>query len=296
MSIQLTKKERKKIQAYAYTLSWRINHGSMEQCTTMAEHIKAMDDLGWWEYAIEKKADGLGSQYHLHMELVFLSLKIRDSVKTNIFRNGKSIGLKENPDAKITKVSVELNRAFDEHWIENYCLGKEFEEAVKHDIKCEFPESLRSHFPSKSEQEEAQAIANAVDEKYEKLAIEFRNWCVPTQQNNANMDQNEISVIKVNYHYDRYTDGKINLTQLIKFFLFEFMVGRKKMMIPSERKKLVQMRQMLEFYLSKEEGKDYSDWFCTKEEVANFPENIQRWKEKKDKETDEFIKQYLDSD
>lgn len=288
MSILQSKAERTQVSAKAFTLTWNINHGKMVQCTTLVEHILAMDGLLHWEYAIEEKPDGLGKKYHLHMFMLFAEDKLRDSLKKNILRRGQSIGKKDDPTAKITAVSVELKRAFDEHWLTGYCHGKECPEVVKSDVSGPFNEEWRIHFPSEQEQKEFQQVAHSTDEVMEKLAIEFDKWCMPPE------DQNKM-VYLANGSFDDYQEGKINLTELCSIFLYDMMVKKQKMKVLCEKRKLVHLRQMFEFYLSHREGKKgYWKWFMTQDELEHTPSNIKKKNELKAKETDEFIKRMLE--
>jgi len=288
MSIIQSKAERTQISAKAFTLTWNINHGTMVQCATLVEHIQAMDGLLHWEYAIEEKPDGLGKKYHLHMFMLFSQDKIRDSLKKNILRRGQSIGKKDDPTAKITAVSVELKRAFDEHWLTGYCHGKECPEVVKADVSGPFNEEWRIHFPSQAEQKEFQQVAHSTDEVMEKLAIEFDKWCMPPE------DQDKM-VYLANGSYDDYQEGKINLTELCSIFLYDMMVKKQKMKVPNERRKLVHLRQMFEYYLSNREGKfGYWKWFMTQNELEATPSAIKKKNELKAKETNDFIKSILE--
>jgi len=258
------------------------------QCTTLAEPFQAIDGLLQWEYAIEEKPDGLGKKFHLHMFMLFAEDKVRDSLKRNILRKGQALGKAADPTAKITAVSVELKRAFDENWLTGYCHGKECPEVVKDAISGPFNEEWRKHFPSQEEQKEFQQIAHSADEVYEKLAIEFEKWCMPPE------DQDKM-VFLANGHYDDYQEGKINLTELCSIFLFDMMVKKKKMKVLCEKRKLVNLRQMLEFYLSDREGKfGYWKWFMTKDDLEHTPESIKKKQEQKAKETDDFIKSILE--
>lgn len=282
MSIIQSKAERTQVSAKAFTLTWNINHGTLVQCLTLVEHIQAIDNLLHWEYAVEEKPDGLGKKYHLHMFMLFAEDKIRDSLKRNILRRGQAIGKSADPTAKITAVSVELKRAFDEHWLTGYCHGKECPEVVKNDVSGPFNEEWRIHFPSAEEQKEFQQIAHSTDEVMEKLAIEFDKWCSMTEPH-------------LNGSYDQYQDGEINLTELCSIFLYEMMVRKQKMKVPNEKRKLVHLRQMLEFYLSHREGKfGYWKWFMTQDELEHTPSAIRKKNELKAKETDDFIKTILE--
>ena len=282
MSIIQSKAERTQVSAKAFTLTWNINHGTLVQCLTLVEHIQAIDNLLHWEYAVEEKPDGLGKKYHLHMFMLFAEDKIRDSLKRNILRRGQAIGKSADPTAKITAVSVELKRAFDEHWLTGYCHGKECPEVVKADVSGPFNEEWRIHFPSQEEQKEFQQVAHSSDEVMEKLAIEFDKWCSMAEP-------------YVNGSYNDYQEGKINLTELCSIFLYEMMVKKQKMKVPCEKRKLVYLRQMLEFYLSHREGKkDYWKWFMTQDELEHTPSAIRKKNELKAKETDDFIKSMLE--
>ena len=93
----------------------------------------------------------------------------------------------------------------------------------------------------------------------EKLAIEFDKWCSMTEP-------------FVNGSYSEYQEGEINLTELCSIFLYDMMVKKQKMKVSCEKRKLVHLRQMFEFYLSHREGKKgYWKWFMTQDELEHTP-------------------------
>ena len=75
-------------------------------------------------------------------------------------------------------------------------------------------------------------------------------------------------------------------------------VDDRRMILPTTRRAMVDLRQMLCVYLAKAEGcrNKYKKWWCTSAELENTPKAVRERNEKKNRETDEFIKQYLDSD
>lgn len=282
MSIVLSKQERRAITAHAYTLTWRINHGSRAQCSQVCEHVQLMDDIIWYQYAVEEKPDKLGKQYHLHMEFIFRHEKVRDSVQRNILRFGKALGLKEDKHAKITAVSTELNRAFDEHWIDNYCHGKEINEVIDHGVSASFTDDLKQYFPSVDEQLEFQTIANAADEGYARLAIEFEKWRKEDSPTGGYLAQEE------------YATGDINLTELCSKFLFCTMFLKRQMKNLNERRKYHQLRQCFEIYISTEEDTkcEYWKWFMTERELEHTPKAVKKYKQMKEDELNRFTKSY----
>lgn len=296
MSIVMTKKERKEQKCRAYNLTWNIDHGTMAQCSTMVAHIQAMKHLQWWEYAIEQKADGIGTKYHLHMEVLFEEEVIRSSLMRNILRKGREIAEEADPKAKVTGDSRKIKMPFDECWVANYCCGKTTiegktcEEVVKTEVSGPFKEEWRDVFPSKEVQEERQAIESSADEGMEKLAIEFRHWC-----EKGDVEKN----IPFNGLYLQYEEGETNLEELCCAFLKDMMFVDKKMKVLKEKRQLVNLKQMFEAYVAHGMGKNtskYNDWFATQREIDDRPANRRRRLEEKNRETNEFIKQYVDSD
>lgn len=292
-SIKKTKKEQP---AHAFNISWRINHGTVDNCLQMIAHIKAMDDLVWWEWAIEKKPDKVGQQYHLHMSTLFTVARLRTSLARNICRHGQGLGKKDDPKANITSASTELTRAYDELWIQEYCHGKEFDEcACADESHDEFPEEFRSLYPSNEEQEEFKQIKASVDKGYEELAIEFDKWCHMKHDVQASLYDRLGGSNVINKYYDEYQDKEINLAELVAHFLHEMRTTHKRLMVPSEKRKLVYERQMFEYYVATRYGEtDYWRWYLTKEEIGNTPSERKKERLRKLKETDEFIKSMQD--
>jgi len=289
MSIIQSKAERTQVCGKAFTLTWNINHGTVVQCTTLAEHIQAIDGLLQWEYAIEEKPDGLGKKYHLHMFILFGEDKVRDSLKRNILRRGQAIGKSADPTAKITAVSVELKRAFDENWLTGYCHGKECPEVVKADISGPFKEEWRIHFPSQEEQQEFQKVANSADELYEKLAIEFKHWCEIGD---------EAKGIPFNGDYASYQEGKTNLEELVCAFLDDMMFKHKRMKVINDKRRLVMLKQSLESYVAVDLGVSrtkYRKWFATQAEIEARPSSIKKKQELQAIEDDILINSVLNS-
>lgn len=290
MSIVMTKKERKEMKSRAYNLTWNIDHGTMAQCSTMLTHIQAMKHLQWWEYAIERKADGLGSKYHLHMEVLFSEDVIRSTLMRNLLRKGREIAEEADPNAKTTGNSRKVKMPFDECWVAEYCCGKECEEVVKTEVSGPFKEEWRDVFPSKEEQQERQQIASSADEGMEKLSIEFQHWC---EKGDAEKG------IPFNGLYLQYQEGETNLEELCCAFLKDMMFVDKKMKVLKEKRQLVNLKQMFEAYVAhgmKKNTSKYNDWFATQKEIDDRPANVRARMEEKNRETDEFIKQYLDSE
>lgn len=289
MSIIMTKKERKSIKAKAFNITWNIDHGTVVQCSTMAEHILAMKNVLWWEYAIEKKPDGLGSKYHLHMEVLFSEDVIMDSLAKNVLRTGRAIGEKADPDMKITGDSRKVKRAFDEEWVANYCHGKECEEVVKCDVAGPFKAEWKDFFPTQEEQDEFQRISNSADEQYEKLAVEFTKWCERGDSEKG---------IPFNGDYIAYQDGEANLEELVCAFLDDMMFVSKRMKVLSEKKKLLNLKQMVESYVASNLGesrKKYRRWFASKAEIEMRPSSIKKKNEQQRIEDDILINSVLNS-
>lgn len=289
MSIIQSKAERTQVSAKAFTLTWNINHGTVVQCATLVEHIQAIDNLLFWEYAVEEKPDGLGKKYHLHMFMLFAEDKVRDSLKRNILRRGQAIGKSADPTAKITAVSVELKRAFDEHWLTGYCHGKECPEVVKADVSGPFKEEWRIHFPSQEEQEEFQKVANSADEQYEKLAIEFKHWCEAG---------NEDEGIPFNGEYTAFQEGETNLEELVCAFLDDMMFKLKRMKVICDKRRLVMLKQSLESYVAVDLGVSrtkYRKWFATQAEIEARPSSIRKKNEQQAREDNILINSVLNS-
>lgn len=271
-------------------MSWRINHGTMDQCDTILKHIQAMNHLLWWEYAIEKKPDGLGEQYHLHMEMLFEKELLKSSLARNICRNGQAIGKSADPNAKITGRSTDLRFAFDEHWIEGYCHGKEgsFDECVKADVSGPFKEEWRKFFPTEEQQQKFQRIAHSADEQMETIAIEFENWC----------EEGDGVETPFNGDYLSYTEGRTNLEELVCAFLDVMMFERKRMKVLTEKRKLVNLKQMVESYVGARLGVSrtkYRKWFATQAEIEERPANIKKKMEQQAREDDILINSVLNS-
>lgn len=292
MSINKTKKEQP---ANAFNITWRIDHGTVSNCLNMIAHIKAMDDLAWWEWAIEEKPDKLGKQYHLHMSTMFKVERLRSSLAKNVLRHGQGISKKDDPKRLVNGSSTDVAKAFDEHWVQTYCHGKDFDE-----VKCsdeshdEFPEELRPLFPSKEEQEEFKQIKHSVDKGYEQLAIEFDKWCHMKHDVQASL-YHKLSGEMINSYYNEYLEKEINLAELVSHFLHEMRTKHLRLKVPSEPRKLVYERKMFEYYIATRYGEhDYWKWYMTKDELANTPSAIRAEKKRQLKETDEFIKSMLE--
>lgn len=289
MSIIMTKNERKQISAKAFNITWNIDHGTMAQCSTMATHIQSMKNVIWWEYAIEKKADGLGSKYHLHMEVLFSEETLMDSLSKNVLRTGRKIGEKADPEAKITGASKKVKRAFDETWVASYCHGKEVEEVVKSDVSGPFKEEWKEFFPTQEEQDEFQQIANATDEGMEKLAIEFTKWCEVGDAEKG---------IPFNSLYLLFLDGDANLEEMVCAFLDDMMFVKKKMKVVRDKRRLVHLKQAMESYVASSFGvsrRRYRDWFATQEEIARRPSQVKKRMKEKEIEDDILINSVLNS-
>ena len=273
----------RKTEAYAFNCTWRINHGTRAQCKEMVDHVAQMEDCAWWHYAIEECPDGLGVQFHLHMSIVFEKKRILYSFKKNIERFGKALGHKADPNALITARSVKMKRAFDHQWIENYCQSKEVNKVAESDLSGEITDEIMLKFPTQDEQDAFQAIAAATDEQMERLAIEFTKWCMPPE------DQDKM-VYLANGHYDDYQEGKINLSELCAKFFYHIMIVEKKMKIPNEKRKLVNLRQMFELYISHREGKHgYWKMFLSEKELEKTPNQIKEENKKLIKEVNDLL-------
>ena len=269
----MNKQTQRTIDAYAFNCTWRINHGTRAQCKAVAEHVAQMEDCAWWHYAIEECPDGLGVQFHLHMSVIFEKKRILYSFKKNIERFGKALGLKADPNALITAKSVKMKRAFDHQWIDNYCQSKEVDKVAESDSSGEITDELLEKFPSQEDQEEFQTIANAADEQMERMAIEFNRWC---------------AIAEV---YNDYILKKINFSELCARFFYHIMVVEKKMRVPNEKRKLVNLRQMFELYISHREGKhDYWKMFMSDKELEKTPEQIKEENKKIIEEINDLIK------
>ena len=220
--------------------------------------------------------------------MLFAEDKVRDSLKRNILRKGQAIGKSADPTAKITAVSVELKRAFDENWLTGYCHGKECPEVVKADISGPFNEEWRIHFPSQDEQEEFQKVAHSADEQYEKLAIEFKKWCEIGDEEKG---------IPFNGDFASYQEGNSNLEELVCAFLDDMMFRNKRMKVISDKRRLVMLKQSLESYVAVDLGVSrtkYRKWFATQHEIETRPSSIRKKNELKAKETNDFIKSILE--
>lgn len=290
MSIKRTKKEQP---ANAFNITWRIDHGTVSNCLEMIAHIKAMDDIAWWEWAIEEKPDKLAKQYHLHMSTVFKVGRLRTSLAKNVLRFGQGIGKKEDPKRLITGASTEVTKAFDELWVQTYCHGKDCDE-----VKCSdeshdegFPEGLRPLFPTNEEQEEFKQIKKSVDKGYEALAIEFDKWCQCKHDVQASLWDKCGGGNVIHAYYNEYLEKEINLAELVSHFLHEMRTTHLRLTVPSEPRKLVYERKMFEYYISVRHSEhDYWKWYMTKDELANTPSERKKEKIRRLKETDEFIK------
>lgn len=263
----------RKTEAYAFNCTWRINHGTRAQCKEVADHVAQMEDCAWWHYAIEECPDGLGVQFHLHMSVVFERKRILYSFKKNIERFGKALGHKADPNALITARSVLMKRAFDHQWIENYCQSKEVNKVAESNLSGEITDEIMLKFPTEEEQDAFQAIAAAINEQMERLAIEFTKWCSIAED-----------------HHNDYLSNKINLSELCAKFLYHIMIVEKKMRMPNEKRKLVNLRQMFELYISHREGKhNYWKMFLSGKELEKTPNQIKEENKKLIKEVNDLL-------
>lgn len=289
MSIIMTKNERKQISAKAFNITWNIDHGTMAQCSTMATHIQSMKNVIWWEYAIEKKADGLGSKYHLHMSVMFNEKTLLGSLNKNVLRTGRRIAEKADPEAKVSGASKKVKRAFDELWVPTYCHGKEVEEVVGGDVSGPFKDEWKEFFPTQEEQDEFQQIANSTDEQFEKLEIEFTKWCEIGDESKG---------IPFNSLYLAFQDGDANLEELVCAFLDDMMFVSKKMKVVRDKRRLVHLKQAMESYVASSFGVSrsrYRDWFATAEEIARRPSQVKKRMKEKEIEDDILINSVLNS-
>lgn len=265
----------------AMFITWNVNHGTIEECEDVRSHIADHNNTIFTEYAIEAKADGVGKKYHLHCLVLLHNPMIKESFRKNVQRYGAKVALKRDKNLKINAKSTDASYAYNRDCIEGYCLkhhSKSKDECAVYKTD-EWKEEYETCFPSEEQQEGYQRYEAHADKKLETFAIDFDQW-------------------KLNQHiYDEFQDDKVNLDEVIMEYL-QCCVDDRRMTMPTTRRAMVDLRQMLCVYLCKAEGcrNKYKKWWCTSAELDNTPKAVRAKNEIKNRETDEFIKQYLDSD
>lgn len=265
----------------AIFITWNIDHGTIEECEDVKGHIDDHNNTIFTEYAIENKPDGVGKKYHLHCLALFDKPMVKESFRKNVQRYGAKIALERDENLKINAKSTYAEFAYNRDCIEGYCLKnykKSKDECEKYGCD-DWKEEYQTCFPSEEQQEGYQRYEAHADKKLETFAIDFDQW-------------------KLKQHiYEEFQDGQRDLNEIVMEYL-QCCVDDRRMTLPSTRKGMVDLRQMLCVYLCKAEGcrNKYKQWWCTSAELEDTPKAKWAKLEEKNRETDEFIKQYCDSD
>lgn len=265
----------------AVFITWNVDHGTVAECEELKDYIANHNNTIFYEYAIENKPDGVGKKYHLHILILLKKAVVKEYYRRTIQRNGERIAWRRDETLKINAKSCDGQFAYNRDCIASYCM-KNYN---KHPDECEqygesgWKEEYEAIFPSQERQKTFKQYDNAADKKLETFAIDYNTW-----KENQNV-------------YDEFLDGKRDLNEVLTEYL-QCCAEEKRMTLPRNRKGMVELRQMLCVYLCKEEGvrEHYKKWWMSREELQNTPSARKAAHAKKMKETDEFIKNYLETE